>query len=70
MARQEKLKHKKLSLPFGILSPPYCILCICIKQPNLRISRNICSTLKSNILLAPARYSLKDNIPGVPAVVQ
>lgn len=36
MARQEKFKHKKLSLPFGLLSPHYCVLCIRIMhQSNL-----------------------------------
>lgn len=24
MAKQEKFKHKKISLPFGLLSMPYC----------------------------------------------
>ena len=51
MARQEKLNKNFLCPSF--LSPPYSSLCIYIwHQPNLPISRNTCSTMKSNILLA------------------
>ena len=28
MGRQEKYKHKKFSLPFGLLSPALCTLCL------------------------------------------
>ena len=57
-----KIETKKFSLPFGLLSPLYCALCICIDQTS-PIGRNTCSTIRNNTLLAPARQLLKDNIP-------
>lgn len=55
MAGQEKFKCKK-SLPFRLLSSPtiHCVSALYIEQ-TLRIGRNTCLTIKSNILPAPTR---------------
>ena len=60
MARQEKFKHKNSSLPFGLLTSPtvHGVSALCINQTSA-ISRNTCSTINSNILLAPTRQLLK-----------
>ena len=57
-----KIKKKKnfFSLLFGLLSPRYSVLCICIiHHPDLPSGRNTCSTIKSNILLTQERKFLK-----------
>ena len=58
MARREKFKHKKFSLPFG-LTPPSLYT---VYHQTSPIGRNTCSSLNSNFLLAPTRQHLKDNI--------
>ena len=41
MAREEKFRHRTFSLPFGLLCPFYCALCICILHwQNVPIDRN------------------------------
>ena len=53
MSRQEKFKHKNSSLTSGLPSSPtlHCVPALCITQTS-PISKNTCSTMKSNILLA------------------
>ena len=53
MAREEKFRHRTFSLLFGLLSPLYCALCVCIlHRQNLPIDRNSYLTINSSILLA------------------
>ena len=59
---KKNLNIKKFSLPFGLLSPPYYVLCICIRHwPNLPHQQKFLLTHKEQLLL---RQLLKDNIPS------
>ena len=65
MESQEKFQHKMLLCPL-VSSLPSTVrrLCaFCIDQSS-HVSRNTCSTIESNILVAPTRQLLKDSVPS------
>ena len=53
MARREKLKQKRSSLPFGPSLPPavHRVSALCLDQTST-IHRNTCSTATNSVLLA------------------
>ena len=64
MARQEKFKHERIFSALWPTLSPHCAFCICVMhQADSPISRNTCLTAKGNLLPAPTRQLLKENIP-------